>query len=274
MLALNARGVLKGVQLHRMQPDQNSFLEDEALRLAQRGNAAAFEFLYRLHRDRVYAHCLRMVKNPVQAEDLTQETFLAVLRGIREFRGHSAFTTWLHQVTRNTVLMSLRKKRLKETSLEEIMGPDNESGRLPLELSTRDRRLEATADRMILRQAVSKLSEGFRKALVLHDVHGYEHKEVAAILGWAPGTSKSQLHKARVRVREVLSKFFNKYRNNGNRSQLCSAGEALSPPPAQNDTLPSDGEREPKPDSSPRKRKRAIPSWCEPLDDQATSPSK
>jgi RNA polymerase sigma-70 factor (ECF subfamily) len=136
-----------------------------------------------------------------------------VLRGIREFRGHSAFTTWLHQVTRNTVLMSLRKKRLKETSLEEIMGSDRESGRPPLELGTRDPRLEATADRMILRQAISKLSEGFRKALVLHDVHSYEHKEVAAILGWAPGTSKSQLHKARVRVREALSKFFNKYRN-------------------------------------------------------------
>jgi RNA polymerase sigma-70 factor (ECF subfamily) len=79
-----------------MQPDQNSFLEGEALSLAQQGNAAAFEFLYRLHHDRVYALCLRMVKNPVQAEDLTQETFLAVLRGIREFRGQSAFTTWLH----------------------------------------------------------------------------------------------------------------------------------------------------------------------------------
>ena len=256
-----------------MQPNQNSFLEDEALRLARRGNATAFEFLYRRHRDRVYAHCLRMVKNPVQAEDLMQETFLAVLRGIREFRGHSAFTTWLHQVTRNTVLMSLRKKRLKETSLEEIMGRDNESGRPPLELGARDRRLETTADRLILRQAVSKLSEGFRKALVLHDVHGYEHREVAAILGWAPGTSKSQLHKAHLRLREALSKFFNKYRNNGNRSQVGSAGKALSPPPVQNDTLPSD-EREPKPDSGPPKRERTIPSWCEPLDDQATSPSK
>jgi len=257
-----------------MRPDQNSFLENEALRLARRGNAAAFEFLYRLHRDRVYAHCLRMVKNPAQAEDLMQETFLAVLRGIREFRGQSAFTTWLHQVTRNTVLMSFRKKKLKETSLEEIMSADGESGRPPLELGTRDRRLEATADRMILRQAVSKLSEGFRKALVLHDVHGYEHREVAAILGWAPGTSKSQLHKARVRVREVLSKFFNKYRNNGNRSQAGSAGKPLSPPPAQNETLPSDGEREPKADSGSPKGECAIASWCEPLDDQATSPSK
>ena len=256
-----------------MQPEQNSFLEAEALRLAQQGNATAFEFLYRRHRDRVYALCLRMVRNPVQAEDLTQETFLAVLRGIREFRGQSAFTTWLHQVTRNTVLMSLRKKKLKETSLEEIMDRDGESGGPPLELGTRDQHLEATADRMILRRAVSKLSQGFRKALLLHDVQGYEHKEVAALLGWAPGTSKSQLHKARLRLREALSKFFNKYRNNG-RSRVGSAGKALSPPPAQNDTLPSDGEREPKRESGPPKGKRTIPSWCEPLDDQATSTSK
>jgi hypothetical protein len=170
--------------------------------------------------------------------------------------------------------MSLRKKRLKETSLEEIMGPDNESGRLPLELSTRDRRLEATADRMILRQAVSKLSEGFRKALVLHDVHGYEHKEVAAIWGWAPGTSKSQLHKARLRVREALKKFFKRYRQNGNRTHLGSGGKAASSPPAQNDKLPSNVDRESKPDNGPQKRERAIPSWCEPLDDRATNPSK
>jgi len=100
-----------------MEPDQSSFVEAQALRLAQQGNAAALEFLYRLHRDRVYTICLRMVKNPVQAEDLTQEAFLAVLRGIREFRGQSAFTTWLHQVTHNTVLMSLRKKKLKEKNM-------------------------------------------------------------------------------------------------------------------------------------------------------------
>jgi RNA polymerase sigma-70 factor (ECF subfamily) len=256
-----------------MQPDQNSFLENEALRLAQQGNATAFEFLYRLHRDRVYALCLRMVKNPVQAEDLTQETFLAVLRGIREFRGQSAFTTWLHQVTRNTVLMSLRKKKLKETSLEEIMDRDGESGGPPLELGTRDQHLEATADRMILRRAVSKLSQGFRKALLLHDVQGYEHKEVAALLGWAPGTSKSQLHKARVRVREALKKFFTRYRPNGNRTHGGSAGKALNPP-AQNDKSPADGDRGSKPDNGPRKRERAIPSWCEPLDDKATNPSK
>jgi RNA polymerase sigma-70 factor (ECF subfamily) len=230
-----------------MQPDQNSFLEGEALRLAQQGNATAFEFLYRLHRDRVYALCLRMVKNPAQAEDLTQETFLTALRGIREFRGQSAFTTWLHQATRNTVLMSLRKKRREETSLEELMGADSESRRPLVELGPRDRHLEATADRMILRLSVSKLSRGFRKALLLHDVHSYEHKEVAAILGWAPGTSKSQLHKAPLRACEVLNKFFKRYRCNGKRSDVGSACKAFGVSPAQNDKLPSKGEPKSKP---------------------------
>jgi hypothetical protein len=127
---------------------------------------------------------------------------------------------------------------------------------------------------MLLRLAVSKLSRGFRKALLLHDVQGYEHKEVAAILGWAPGTSKSQLHKARLRVREALKKFFKRYRQNGNRTHLGSGGKAASSPPAQNDKLPSNVDRESKPDNGPQKRERAIPSWCEPLDDRATNPSK
>ena len=106
-----------------MRQDANCLLEGEALRLAQHGNAAAFEFLYPRHRKRVYALCLRMVKDPIQAEDLTQETFLAVLRGIRDFRGQSTFTTWLHQVTRNTALMSVRKRRIKETSRAEARSP-------------------------------------------------------------------------------------------------------------------------------------------------------
>jgi len=144
-----------------MRQDSNCLLEGEALRLAQQGNAAAFEFLYRRHRKRVYAPCLRMVKDPIQAEDLTQETFLAVLRGIRDFRGQSTFTTWLHQVTRNTVLMSVRKRRIKETSLEEAPSPAG-NRRVPEEFGMPDRRLEATADRMILQTAASKLSRGFR----------------------------------------------------------------------------------------------------------------
>ena len=199
-----------------MQTEANCLSEGEALNLAQQGNSAAFDFLYRLHSQRVYALCLRMVKNPAQAEDLTQETFLAVLRGIRGFHGQSAFTTWLYRVTRNTVLMCFRKKRVKETSLEEIAEPDSETGRPPRELGSPDRHLESTADRILLQTAVAQLSRGFRATLLLHDVQGYEHREVAAILGCAPGTSKSQLHKARLRVREIVRKCLHRNRRSRN----------------------------------------------------------
>jgi RNA polymerase sigma-70 factor, ECF subfamily len=264
----------KGDGLHPMQAQSNDFLEGQALRLAQQGNAAAFEFLYRLHRERVYALCLRMVKDPVQAEDLTQETFLAVLRGIREFRGQSTFSTWLHQVTRNTVLMAFRKRKVKELSLEEIAEPDRESGRQPMEFGTTDRRLEGTPDRMTLLRAVSKLSRGFRAALLLHDVHGYEHKEVAAIMGYAPGTSKSQLHKARVRVRELLNKYFRSHRRDDNHSDNPPGDEASVPPSPRSEKSGSDAENRSRPDNLPRKPQRAIPSWCEPIDEEVPRSSK
>jgi len=181
--------------------------ETDILHLARQGDSVAFERLYRIHRPRVYALCLRMVKNPTQAEDLTQETFLSVLRGIRDFRGQSNFTTWLHRVTRNTVLMCFRKERLKETSLEEMNDCQEVSGRPRREWGTPDQHLESTPDRLLLQRAVARLSGGFRTALVLHDLHGYEHREIAAILGCATGTSKSQVHKARLRLRKMLRKF-------------------------------------------------------------------
>jgi RNA polymerase sigma-70 factor (ECF subfamily) len=147
-----------------------------------------------------------MVKDPASAEDFTQETFLAVFRSIRDFRGQSAFSTWLHRVTRNTVLMGFRKRRLRETSLDEILDPQSDAARSCVELGVADARLEGTADRMLLHKAVGRLSGGFRATLLLHDLHGYEHSEVAAILGCATGTSKSQLHKARLRVRQMFAK--------------------------------------------------------------------
>ena len=180
--------------------------ESEALRRARHGDAAAFECLYHLHLPRVYAHCLRMAKNPAQAEDLAQDAFLAAFRGIRDFRGQSAFSTWLHRVTRNTVLMFFRKKRLKEVSLEEIAERQKEDGRLR-EWGTPDLHLESIADRLLLRRAIAKLSATLRKALLLHVVHGYEHQEIAALIGKAPGTSKSRVHKARLRMRETLKDF-------------------------------------------------------------------
>ena len=195
-----------------MSVDLEMLSENEALRRARLGDAAAFEFLYRRHSPRVYALCLRMVRNPEQAEDLTQDTFVAALRGIREFRGRCAFSTWLHHVTRNTVLMCFRKRRVKETSLDEITEPKADVGHATLQLGVSDARLEGTADRLVLLKAVRRLSPGFRATLLLHDLHGYEHREVAAILGCAAGTSKSQLHKARQRVRDMIRKCLRKSR--------------------------------------------------------------
>ncbi|MGA9248360.1 MAG: sigma-70 family RNA polymerase sigma factor, partial [Candidatus Acidiferrales bacterium] len=102
--------------------------EADAIRLAQQGDAAAFERLYRLHNRRVYSLCLRMVGNTAEAEDLTQEAFLQLFRKIATFRGESAFSTWLHRLAVNVVLMKLRKKSGTESSLEEITEPDEESG--------------------------------------------------------------------------------------------------------------------------------------------------
>jgi RNA polymerase sigma-70 factor, ECF subfamily len=248
-----------------MRPEKECLSESEALRLAQQGNAAAFDFLYRRHSPRVYALCLRMVKNPTQAEDLTQETFLAVLRGIREFRGQSAFTTWLHQVTRNTVLMGFRKRRLPETSLEAMAESDSEGGRPVKELGISDRRLESIADRLLLHAALAQLSRGFRKALVLHDLHGYEHREVAAILGCATGTSKSQLHKARIRVREKLQKWFYHDRHERNRAKGMTAEGSTSPATPSEDRFDTERKKTSAPHKAARKLESTIPAWCVPI---------
>lgn len=239
--------------------------------MAQQGNAAAFDFLYRQHSPRVYALCLRMVKNPTQAEDLTQETFLAVLRGIRGFRGQSAFTTWLHQVARNTVLMCFRKKKLKETSLEEMAESDSESGRLRKELGISDRQLESIADRLLVQAALAQLSRGFRNALVLHDVQGYEHPEIAALLGCATGTSKSQLHKARSRVREQLKKWLRHDSRKLERSNNASEDERNLPAAPRDDRYDTDCEKTFARQQPALKRKNAIPSWCVPIEEAASA---
>ncbi|HEX2715640.1 MAG TPA: sigma-70 family RNA polymerase sigma factor, partial [Candidatus Acidoferrales bacterium] len=108
--------------------------EAEAIRQAQRGDANGFELLYRLHSSRVFALCLRMLKNNAEAEDMTQETFLTVFRAICTFRGHSAFSSWLHRVAMNCVLMHIRRKALAQVSLEEIIRSSEQSGRPRKEL--------------------------------------------------------------------------------------------------------------------------------------------
>jgi RNA polymerase sigma-70 factor (ECF subfamily) len=168
---------------------------------AAKGDMKAFEEIYNRHHRRVYSLCLRMLQNTAEAEDLTQEVFIQLYRKIGSFRGDSAFTTWLHRLTVNQVLMHFRKRTVKfektteegETPVQIVPGTEN-SGKMPI------------VDKIALENAIAQLPTGYKNVFVLHDVEGYEHEEVARILGCSVGTSKSQLHKARLKMRKLLQK--------------------------------------------------------------------
>jgi RNA polymerase sigma-70 factor (ECF subfamily) len=177
--------------------------EAEAIDLAKAGDAQAFEGLYGLHKRRVYSLCLRMTGNTAEAEDLTQEAFLQLYRKIATFRGESAFSTWLHRLAVNVVLMHLRKKGLPEISLDEALEPAHEDGPKK-DIGARDNVLAGSIDRVNLGRAIESLPPGYRIIFVLHDVEGYEHNEIAEMMGCSIGNSKSQLHKARMKLRDLL----------------------------------------------------------------------
>jgi RNA polymerase sigma-70 factor, ECF subfamily len=177
--------------------------EAEAIERAKSGDAQAFQALYDRHKRRVYSLCLRMTANTAEAEDLTQEAFLQLYRKIATFRGESAFSTWLHRLSVNVVLMHLRKKSLPSVSLEETTqaGEDDSPKK---DFGAEDLALAGSIDRMQLQRAVNDLPPGYRTIFVLHDVEGYEHNEIAEIVGCSIGNSKSQLHKARMKLRDLL----------------------------------------------------------------------
>jgi len=187
--------------------DNNNLSEAEIIRRAQNGDDAMFEQLYRLHSRRVYAVCVRMVKDPAEAEDLTQEAFLLLFRKIHTFRGESAFSTWLHRLAVNRVLMCLRRKSLPSVSLGEPLDPNESSGRPAIDLGSFDPILEGSLDRINLERCIKRLPTGYRTIFLLHDVQGYKHHEIAQILGRSVGDSKSQLHKARGQLRSMLHEF-------------------------------------------------------------------
>jgi len=178
--------------------------EAEIVRQAQEGNAGAFEQLYRRYSRRVYSLCLRMVKNDSEAEDLTQEAFLLLFRKIHTFRGEARFSTWLHRLTSNLVLMRYRKKRHPEVSLDATLESGAEDSRPLTEFGGPDLRLSGVIDHVNLTRAIEQLPDGYKEVFILHDVEGYEHAEIAEILGRTIGNSKSQLFKARLRLRELL----------------------------------------------------------------------
>jgi RNA polymerase sigma-70 factor, ECF subfamily len=184
-------------------PRGNKLSEPEAIERAKQGDAEAFEFLYNLHKRRVYSLCLRMTGNTASAEDLTQEAFLQLFRKIGTFRGESAFSTWLHRMAVNVVLMQLRKKNLPLVPIDET-AEGEEEGTIRKELGAPDARLAGSIDRLQLQRAVDELPPGYRTIFVLHDVEGYEHNEIATMVGCSIGNSKSQLHKARIKLRDLL----------------------------------------------------------------------
>src|SRR5512143_1485516 len=166
----------------------------ELAKAAAAGDSAAFERLYEQHHRRVYSLCLRMLGDVSQAEDLTQEVFLQVYKKIGSFRGESAFTTWLHRLTVNQVLMHFRKRgvRLEQTT---------EDGEAPIQIvkGTENPNAMPVVDRIALDKAIAQLPPGYRTVFTLHDIEGHEHEEIARMLGCSVGTSKSQLHKARMK---------------------------------------------------------------------------
>lgn len=170
-------------------------------RLAAENNLAAFELLYQRYHRRTYSLCLRMTNSQTEAEDLTQEVFIQLFRKIGSFRGDSAFSTWLHRLTVNQVLMHFRRRSVKNEKT-------SEDGEVPEQTvaGTENPNKMPVIDRLALNRAIEQLPPGYKKVFWLHDVQGYEHEEIARMLKLSVGTSKSQLHKARLKLRGLLIK--------------------------------------------------------------------
>lgn len=174
----------------------------DLVRRAQQGDSDAFASLFHAHKARIYSICLRMTNNTAEAEDLTQDAFMQVFRKLATFRGDSALSTWLYRIAVNTVLMHFRKKALKQISLDEPY--NNDARTVRREYGSKDDRLSGCVDRIALTRAIRELPDGYRTIFLLHEVEGYEHQEIAELLDCSVGNSKSQLHKAKLRIRELL----------------------------------------------------------------------
>ena len=185
-----------------MIPDEKSNRPDEELaRLAADGDAAAFDEIYSRHRRFVYSLAVRMTRNQADAEDVTQESFVSVLRRVGSFRGEASFTTWLYRLVINQVNMHFRCR----SSRPQVQTSD---GEIPERWQGGVRRTDPARqliDRLSIEKAVRMLPTGYRLAFILHDVEGYNHEEAARLSAHSVGTSKSQLHRARASLRAVLS---------------------------------------------------------------------
>ena len=154
----------------------------DLVRRAQQGDADAFATLFHAHKMRIYSLCLRMTNNPTEAEDLAQDAFLQVFRKLGTFRGDSALSTWLYRIAVNTVLMHFRRKSPCRVSLDEPCNGSDGAKPAKREYGIRDGRLETSVARLALTRAISDLPEGYRAIFLLHEVDGYQHREIAKLL--------------------------------------------------------------------------------------------
>lgn len=176
--------------------------EDLALaERCRRGDFEAFEALYRAHASRLFSLAVRMLGNQHDAEDMLQEIFLAAHRKLQSYRGDSRLSTWLFRLATNLCLDHLRSKAARMTQATSSLDDDN--AREPASPSPGP--VVGTVQQIDLERAVARLPQGCRAAFLLHDVEGFEHREVASMLGISEGTSKSQVHKARIKLRRFLA---------------------------------------------------------------------
>jgi RNA polymerase sigma-70 factor (ECF subfamily) len=181
--------------------------ENELVLSVLAGNSNAFDILYQRHARHIYLVCLRMVDDPTAAEDLAQEAFILAYRRLGTFRQEARFSTWLHTIAVNTVLMFFRKKRagFREQTLDTGGAGNDDGSKSDNEIYGRaDETLRMAADRVTLQRAIAKLPEGYRMMVILHDIQGYQHEEIAQMLGCTTGNTKSQLHKARLKLRNAV----------------------------------------------------------------------
>lgn len=171
----------------------------ELAQKASRGDMEAFEELYLKYSRRVYSICLRMMQSHAEAEDLAQEIFVVLFGKLGSFRGEAAFATWLHRLTVNHVLMHFRRGSVRRERV-------TDDGETPIEVveGTENPHRMAILDRLALSSALAQLPPGYRMVFILHEVEGHEHHEIAEIMNCSIGTSKSQLHKARMKLRRLL----------------------------------------------------------------------
>lgn len=184
------------VEMRNTTETQPGLSESDLIRKAQQGNSEAFEWLYQRHVQRIYALCLRMVSDPVRAEELTQDVFVRLWKSLGSFRHESAFTTWMHRLAVNVVVSDMRSAKRRDSR---IIHTDT------LEDFAREVKEAMPETRMDLEKAIAGLPQGAKEMLVLHDIEGYRYREIAEMLEVAEGTVKSQISRARRLLREVLS---------------------------------------------------------------------